>query len=104
MTFADSRTALKRRSKARSNADRRAAKVMMNQTSMSSMGRLGTLEKYEMKAAMSDEMATEAAREADEVVAAIRVKEWDAGLKVVVRGMKEACAENAEKFSGSCYS
>ena len=105
MAFADRRTALKRRSEARSNADRRAAKVMMNQTSMQSMGRLGTLEKYEMEAAMSDEMATEAAREADEVAArlqsevgrigAIRVKEWDAGLKVVARGMKEACSENA---------
>jgi hypothetical protein len=105
MAFVDRRTALKRRSEARSGADRRAAKVMMNQTSMSSMGRLGTLEKMEMEAAMFDEMATEAAREAEEVAArlqsevgrigSIRVREWDGCLKVVASGMKEACAENA---------
>jgi len=105
MAFVDRRTALKRRSEARSSADRRAAKVMMNQTSMASMGRLGMLEKMEMEAAMFDEMATEAAKEADEValrlqsevgrIGSIRVREWDGGMRIVASGMKEACAENA---------
>jgi hypothetical protein len=105
MAFVDRRTALKRRSDARSNADKRAAKVMMNQTSMSSIGRLGTLERMEMEAALADEMATEAAREAEEVasrlqsevgrIGAIRVSEWDGAMKVVASAMKEGCAENA---------
>lgn len=102
MAFGDRRVALKRRSEARVSADKRAAKVMMNQ---SSMGRLGMLEKMEMEAAMYDEMATEAAREAEEAAArlmsevgrigAIRVREWDGGMRVVARGMRDACAENA---------
>ena len=102
MAFGDRRVALKRRSEARVSADKRAAKVMMNQ---SSMGRLGMLEKMEMEAAMYDEMATEAAREAEEAAArlvsevgrigAIRVREWDGGMRVVAKGMKDACAENA---------
>jgi hypothetical protein len=105
MAFVDRRTALKRRTEARSSADRRAAKLMMNQTSMQTMGRLGTLDKMEMEAAMSDEMATEAAKEADEVairlrsevgrIGALRVKEWDSSMKVIASGMKEACSENA---------
>ncbi|KAL7520559.1 hypothetical protein ACHAWX_005276 [Stephanocyclus meneghinianus] len=105
MAFVDRRTALKRRSDARSNADKRAAKVMMNQTSMSSIGRLGTLERMEMEAALADEMATEAAREAEEVasrlqsevgrIGAIRVSEWDGAMKVMATAMKEGCAENA---------
>ena len=104
MAFDDRRITLKRRSEVRGSADRRAAKVIMNQTSMTSMGKLGTLEKMEMEAAMFDEMATEASREADEVasrlqsevgrIGSIRVKEWDAGLRVVASAMKEACTEN----------
>lgn len=105
MAFADRRGALKRRTEARSKADGRAAKLMMNQTSMQSMGRLGTLERMETEAAMYDEMATEASREADDVavrlqtevgrIGSIRVREWDASMKVIASGMKEACAENA---------
>ncbi|KAL3789457.1 hypothetical protein ACHAWO_002786 [Cyclotella atomus] len=105
MAFVDRRVALKRRSEARGSADRRAAKVMMNQTSMASMGRLGTLEKMEMEAAMFDEIATETAKEADEIalriqsevgrIGCIRVREWDGGMRVIARGMKEAYAENA---------
>jgi len=102
MAFADRRAALKRRTEARGSADRRAAKVMMNQYPG---GRLGSLEKMEMEAAMYDEMATEAAREAEEVasrlqnevgrIGSIRVREWDDGVRAVACGMKEACAENA---------
>jgi hypothetical protein len=105
MAFEDRRMALKRRSEARSSADRRAAKVMMNQTSIASMGRLGMLEKMEMEAAMMDEIATETAKEADEIalrlqsevgrIGSIRVREWDLAMRVVAGGMKEACAENA---------
>lgn len=101
MAFADRRTALKRRSEARGSADRRAAKVMMNQYP----GRMGTSEKLEMEAVMYDEMATEAAREAEEVamrlrsevgrIGSIRVREWDGGVRAVACGMKEACGENA---------
>lgn len=105
MAFVDRRGALKRRTEARTKADGRAAKLMMNQTSMQSMGRLGSLERMETEAAMYDEMATEASREADDVavrlqmevgrIGSIRVREWDASMKVIASGMKEACAENA---------
>ena len=105
MAFADRRASLKRRTEARTKADGKAAKLMMNQTSMQSMGRLGTLERMETEAAMYDEMATEASKEADEVamriqsevgrIGNIRVREWDASMKVIASGMKEAHAENA---------
>lgn len=105
MAFADRRTALKRRTEARTKADGRAAKLMMNQTSMQSTGRLGILERMETEAAMYDEMATEAAKEAEDVatrlqeevgrIGAVRVREWDSSMKVIASGMKEACAENA---------
>ena len=105
MAFADRRSTLKRRTEARTKADGKAAKLMMNQTSMQSMGRLGMLDRLETEAAMYDEIATEASREADEVasriqsevgrIGNIRVREWDASMKVIASGMKEACAENA---------
>jgi hypothetical protein len=105
MAFADRRSCLKRRTEARSKADGRAARLMMNQTSMQSVGRLGSLERMETEAAMYDELAMEASREADEVatrlqtevgrISSIRVREWDASMKVIASGMKEACAENA---------
>lgn len=105
MAFADRRSCLKRRTEARSKADGRAARLMMNQTSMQSVGRLGSLERMETEAAMYDELAAEASREADEVatrlqtevgrISSIRVREWDASMKVIASGMKEACAENA---------
>jgi hypothetical protein len=63
------------------------------------------LEKMEMEAAMMDEIATETAKEADEIalrlqsevgrIGSIRVREWDLAMRVVAGGMKEACAENA---------
>ncbi|KAL9180343.1 hypothetical protein ACHAXT_008313 [Thalassiosira profunda] len=103
--FADRRAALKRRSEARVNADKRASRLMVTQTSVPSMGRMGTLERMETEAAVYDEMAVEAGREADEIAArlqsevgrigAIRVREWDGGMRVVASAMREACAENA---------
>lgn len=105
MAFADRRACLKRRTEARTKADGRAAKLMMNQTMMQSVGRLGSLERMETEAAMYDEFAMEATSEAEEVatrlqqevgrISAIRVKEWDASLKIIASGMKESCAENA---------
>mmetsp|Transcript_22525 Transcript_22525/g.42646 ORF Transcript_22525/g.42646 Transcript_22525/m.42646 type:complete len:212 (+) Transcript_22525:15-650(+) len=105
MAFGDRRTALKKKMEARTKADGRAAKLMINQTSMKHMGRYGTLERMETEAAMMDEFATEAAREAEEVamrlqnevarIGALRVNEWDSSMKVIASGMKEACAENA---------
>ncbi|KAK1749173.1 sorting nexin-like protein [Skeletonema marinoi] len=93
---------LKRRTEARSKADGRAAKLMMNQ---SSMAYPGTLDRMETEAAMYDEMATEVAKEADDValrlqnevgrIGALRVKQWDSSMKVIASGFKEACAENA---------
>ena len=66
---------------------------------------LGAAERMETEAAMYDEFAAEASREADEVaariqsevgrIASIRVREWDASMKVIASGMKESCAENA---------
>ena len=104
MAFADRRACLKRRTEARARADGRAARLMMNQT-MQSVGRLGSLERMETEAAMYDEFAAEASREADEVairlqtevgrIGSIRIKEWDASMKVIASGMKESCAENA---------
>jgi len=102
MAFADRRSVLKRRTEARSKADGRAAKLMMNQ---SSMAYPGTLDRMETEAAMYDEMATEVAKEADEValrlqnevgrIGVLRVKQWDSSMKVIASGFKEACAENA---------
>jgi hypothetical protein len=102
MAFADRRSVLKRRTEARSKADGRAAKLMMNQ---SSMAYPGTLDRMETEAAMYDEMATEVAKEADDVafrlqnevgrIGVLRVKQWDSSMKVIASGFKEACAENA---------
>lgn len=102
MAFADRRAVLKRRTEARIKADGRAAKLMMNQ---SSMAYPGTLDRMETEAAMYDEMATEVAKEADEVaqrlqnevgrIGVLRVKQWDSSMKVIASGFKEACAENA---------
>jgi len=108
MAFADRRTVLKRRTEARSKADGRAAKLMMNQ---SSMAYPGTLDRMETEAAMYDEMATEVAKEADEValrlqnevgrIGVLRVKQWDSSMKVIASGFKEACAENAAIWEGA---
>ena len=102
MAFADRRSVLKRRTEARVKADGRAAKLMMNQ---SSVPYPGTLDRMETEAAMYDEMATEVAKEADEVamrlqnevgrIGALRVKQWDSSMKVIASSFKEACAENA---------
>lgn len=111
MAFADRRAALKRRTEARAKADGRAAKLMMNQTSMQAVGRLGALERMETEAAMYDEMAMEAAKEAEDVamrlreevgrIGAARAREWDASVRVIASGMKEACAENAAIWEGA---
>jgi hypothetical protein len=60
---------------------------------------------------MYNEMATEADREAEEVaerlqsevgrIAETRGREWDAIMKVIASGMKEACAENAAVWDGA---
>lgn len=102
MAFADRRSILKRRTEARGKADGRAARLMMNQ---SSVAYPGTLDRMETEAAMYDEMATEVAKEADEVamrlqnevgrIGVLRVKQWDSSMKVIASGFKEACAENA---------
>ena len=102
MAFADRRSVLKRRTEARGKADGRAAKLMMNQ---SSMAYPGTLDRMETEVAMYDEMATEVAKEADDVavrlqnevgrIGVLRVKQWDSSMKVIASGFKEACAENA---------
>ena len=105
MAFADRRLALRRRTEARTRADQRAAKLMMNQTSMQSYGRLGTLERMETEAAMYDELAMEASREADEIatrlqmevgrIGTTRVAEWETSMRVIASEMKEGYAENA---------
>lgn len=105
MAFADRRAALKRRAEARARADGRAAKLVTNQFSMQSRGHLGALERMETEASMYGEMAIETDKEAEEVaerllaevgrIAEMRVREWDASMKVIASGMKEACAENA---------
>ncbi len=105
MAFADRRLALRRRTEARTRADQRAAKLMMNQTSMQSYGRLGTLERMETEAAMYDELAMEASKEADEIatrlqmevgrIGTTRVEEWETSMKVIASEMKEGYAENA---------
>mmetsp|Transcript_7382 Transcript_7382/g.13442 ORF Transcript_7382/g.13442 Transcript_7382/m.13442 type:complete len:84 (-) Transcript_7382:158-409(-) len=76
MTFADRRAVLKRRT--------RAVKVMMNQTSMQSIGRLDTLDRLETEATMYDEFATEAGREtvADRVT--LPVPAWHTSYRTVV--------------------
>ena len=105
MAFGDRRAALARRTAARGRADSRAQKLVKSQADLSAMGRLGFMERMEMEAALSDECAVKAAREADVVgmtlqrevtrVTNLRRTAWSASLKVLSSSMKEACAERA---------
>lgn len=111
MAFADRRSALQKRRNARAKADSRAQKLMVHQSSLQSVGKVGLLEKMEMEAAVSDEMASEAQRECDVVgntlrsevgrVARMRREEWSSGMKVLASCMREACAERASIWEGA---
>jgi hypothetical protein len=105
MAFADRRSALMRRRDARLAADKKAQKLVVHQHSMQSMGHPGMLGGTERDAAMSDEIATDAFNEAEEIgqilqcevgrIAAIRKKEWSTSLKIIAANMREAHAERA---------
>jgi len=103
MAFADRRAALARRRDARSKADVCAQKLMMHQNSIQNLGNVGKLERKEMEAAMSDEMAANVVKNADDIaellksevarISYMRKDEWGASLKVMAANMKETCTE-----------
>lgn len=120
LAFADRRAALIRRRDARKEADKKAQKLYMNQYSLQSMGNYGKLDGYGRDAAMSDEIATDAVRDADNIahvlqcevarVAQLRRRDWSMSIRVMVANLKEAHAErvaiweNCKKAMETCNS
>mmetsp|Transcript_7908 Transcript_7908/g.10876 ORF Transcript_7908/g.10876 Transcript_7908/m.10876 type:complete len:859 (-) Transcript_7908:378-2954(-) len=103
LAFADRRQALAKRTQARQKADARATKLHLHQSSLQTRHNIPALERMEMEAAMTDEHAGEAMREADKIgatlleeikrVSTTRNEEWNGSVKVLASSMKEACAE-----------
>mmetsp|Transcript_19898 Transcript_19898/g.29070 ORF Transcript_19898/g.29070 Transcript_19898/m.29070 type:complete len:158 (+) Transcript_19898:1-474(+) len=105
LAFADRRSALVRRRDARKEADQKAQKLVMHQHSLPSMGKMSKIEGYSRDASMSDEIAVDAVREAEEIgnilqgevgrVAKLRRKDWGVGLRIMASSLREAHAERA---------
>lgn len=105
LAFSDRRSALIRRRDARKEADKNAQRLVMNQHSLQSMGMFGKLDGYGREAALSDEIAVDAVKEADEVghilqcevarITKLRHQDWSISLKIMAANMREAHAERA---------
>ena len=104
MAMQDRRLAIVRRHKERGKADQRAAQLMMQQRQFYQQQPYGNaIGAMERDAVLSDELATDAVREAVEIgdrlkseinrVAWQRRKEWSGAVKVVASAMKEALTE-----------
>jgi hypothetical protein len=106
MVFGDRRSALARRRDARKEADSKAQKLVMHQHSLNSMGKIGMLEKMEMEAALADENAVDAVREADEIgrtlqrevrrITELRLKGWSSNLCSIVQGYHQLSRDQVE--------
>ena len=106
VAFGDRRSALARRRDARKEADSKAQKLVVHQHSLSIMGKIGMLEKMEMEAALADENAVDAVREADEVgrtlqrevkrITEMRLKEWSSNMFSIVHGYCQFSHEQVE--------
>jgi hypothetical protein len=106
MAFGDRRSALARRRDARKEADNKAQKLVSFQHSLNTMGKFGMLEKMEMEAALADENAVDAVREADEIgrtlqrevrrINEVRLKEWSSNLCSIVHGFCQFSHEQVE--------
>ena len=113
LAFSDRRSALVRRRDARKEADKKAQKLVMNQHSLQSMGMFGKLDGYGRDAAMTDEIAADTVKEADEIghvlqcevarITKLRHDHWKMSLKVMAANMREAHAERAAIWD-SCRS
>lgn len=103
LAFHDRRLALIKRQLAREKAAGKSSKLVTKQMTLHSMKEMGTLERMEMEASMSDEAYMDSVAEAEEVgkvlagevnrLAILRRKEWMDSMKVMVSGFKEACSE-----------
>lgn len=106
MAFGDRRSALARRRDARKEADNKAQKLVSFQHSLNTMGKIGMLEKMEMEAALADECAVDAVREADEIartlqrevrrINEVRLKEWSSNISSIVHGFCQCSHEQVE--------
>jgi len=107
LAFLDRRSALARRREARKEAEKRSQRLMLHQHSLQSMGRYGTTE---TELPVTDELAMDAIRDADEVgrkldfevgrIAQIRRKQWPEDLKVMAANLKESFAERRAIWEG----
>mmetsp|Transcript_25602 Transcript_25602/g.36080 ORF Transcript_25602/g.36080 Transcript_25602/m.36080 type:complete len:748 (+) Transcript_25602:147-2390(+) len=98
--FQDRRNALIKRQKQRGKADARAQRLTAMQRQTQGFGQLNRME---MEATVSDEIAHGAVAECDEVgerlksevnrVSFLRRKEWSKSMKVIASSMKEASSE-----------
>jgi hypothetical protein len=105
LAFKDRRDAVMKKSDARKEADQRSYKLMANQHNLQLMGKFGTLEKMEMEAAVTDDLALETVQKAERIsktlksevtrISNIRRKEWTPSLLKMAKSMKEAYAERA---------
>ncbi len=105
LAFADRRSALVRRRDAKKEADTKAQKLVMQQHTLQSMGKFSKLDTYGREAAMSDEIAVDAIREAEEIgqtllgevgrIAKHRRSDWSMSLRVMAANMREAHAESS---------
>lgn len=105
LAFSDRRSSLVRRRDARKEADQKAQKLVMHQHSLHSMGKIGQIAGYGREATMSDEIAVEAVREAEQIgnilqgevgrIAKFRQKDWSSSLRIMASSLREAHAERA---------
>lgn len=110
LAFSDRRSALIRRRDARKEADKNAQKLVMNQHSLQSMGMFGKLDGYGREAALSDGVAVDAVKDADEIghilqcevarITRLRQSNWTVSLKIMAANMREAHAERAAIWEG----
>jgi len=107
LAFLDRRSALARRREARKEGEKRSQRLLLHQHSLQSVGRYGTAE---TELPVTDELAMDAIRDADEVgrkldfevgrIAQIRRKQWPEDLKVMAANMKESFAERRAIWEG----
>lgn len=109
LAFGDRKHALAHRAKERGKADQRAAQLMLQQRQVSGFSSYGggvdhlALDRLEREAAVSDELATEATMECEEIGRRIQLEvartslerraEWCDSLKLVAQALKSAASE-----------
>jgi len=110
LAFADRRSALVRRRDAKKEADLKSQKLVMQQHQLQSMGKFSKLDSYGREAAMADEIAVDAIKEADEIghillgevnrISKERRVDWGMSLRVMAANLREAHAERVAIWEG----